>query len=71
MAREIHEREDLLRDARALVPRALLRVKLAGAESEVFIGLRGKSLSLYFGDDPVLPPLPPRGGRSRRGTSVS
>jgi hypothetical protein len=54
MAREIREREDLLRDATALVPRALLRVNLAGADVDVFIGFRGDSLSLYFGDDPVL-----------------
>lgn len=54
MAREIHEREDLLRDAKALTPRALLRVEFAGAPVEVFAGFRGESLSLYFGDDPVL-----------------
>jgi hypothetical protein len=53
VAREIHEREDLLRDARALVPRVLLRVDVAGGSCEVFAGFRGESLSLYFGDDPV------------------
>jgi hypothetical protein len=53
MAREIHEREDLLRDARALVPRVLLRVEREGHSVEVFAGFRGESLSLYFGDDPV------------------
>lgn len=54
MAREIHEREDLLRDARALVPRAMLRVELDGVTTDVFAGYRGESLSIYFGDDPVL-----------------
>jgi hypothetical protein len=54
MAREIYQREDLLRDAKALVPRAMLRVRLFGSETEVFVGFRGQSLSLYFGDDPVL-----------------
>ncbi|HEX6962126.1 MAG TPA: hypothetical protein VF175_09685 [Lacipirellula sp.] len=53
MAREIHEREDLLRDARALVPRIKLRVTIGGREQEVFAGFRGEALSLYFGDDPV------------------
>jgi hypothetical protein len=53
MAREIHEREDLLRDARALVPRIMLRMSLDGRNGEVFAGWRGDSLSLYFGGDPV------------------
>src|SRR5262245_42412456 len=53
MAREIHEREDLLRDARALVPRAMLRVELDGRMVDVFAGFRGESLSLFFGGDPV------------------
>jgi hypothetical protein len=53
VAREIHEREDLLRDARALVPRVKMRVTIAGREQEVFAGFRGEALSLYFGDDPV------------------
>ena len=53
MAREVHEREDLLRDARALVPRVLLRLELADRSCEVFAGFRGESLSVYFGDDPV------------------
>jgi hypothetical protein len=53
MAREIHEREDLLRDARALVPRVMLRVELNGQMIDVFAGFRGKSLSIYFGSDPV------------------
>jgi hypothetical protein len=53
MAREIHEREDLLRDAVALVPRVLIQVALNGRRCEVFAGFRGDSLSLYFGGDPV------------------
>jgi hypothetical protein len=53
MAREIHEREDLLRDAVALVPRVLIRVAINGKPCEVFAGFRGDSLSLYFDGDPV------------------
>jgi hypothetical protein len=53
MARETHEREDLLHDAVALVPRILLRVTIDGKPCEVFAGFRGDSLSLYFGGDPV------------------
>jgi hypothetical protein len=53
MAREIHEREDLLRDAVALVPRIALRVVIGGKPCEVFAGFRGESLSLYFDGDPV------------------
>jgi hypothetical protein len=53
MARETHEREDLLRDAVALVPRVMLRVRMRGRSVDVFAGYRGESLSLYFDDDPV------------------
>lgn len=54
MAREIHEREDLLRDATALVPRIQLRMMGAGKPCEVFAGFRKNgALSLYFDDDPV------------------
>ncbi len=53
MAREAHEREDMLRDARALVPRIMLRIELAGGAADVLAGFRGEALSLYFGDDPV------------------
>jgi hypothetical protein len=53
MARETHEREDLLRDARALVPRVQLRLEAGEGEAGVFAGFRGDALSLYFGDDPV------------------
>ncbi len=53
MAREIHDREDLVRDARALLPRLMLQVRFADEQANVFAGFRGESLSLYFGDDPV------------------
>jgi hypothetical protein len=53
MAREIHEREDLLRDAVALEPRVALRVMIDGQPCVVFVGFRGESLSLYFEGDPV------------------
>ena len=53
MAREAHDREDLLRDARALVPRAMLRVTLGARQVEVFVGFRSDSLSFYFNSDPV------------------
>jgi len=54
MAREIHEREDLLRDATALLPRAQLQVSFGDRTEDVFVGFRaGGALSLYFGSDPV------------------
>ncbi len=53
MARTTHDREDLLSDARALVPRVQLRVRLGGDESGVFAGFRGDAFSLYFGADPA------------------
>jgi hypothetical protein len=53
MARETHDRENLLRDAVALVPRVMMRVQMRGRSVEVFAGYRGESLSLYFDDDPV------------------
>jgi len=54
VAREVHEREDLLRDATALVPRLQLRLKSAEAVSEVFAGFRSNgALSLYFDSEPV------------------
>lgn len=50
MARQVHEREDLLRDATALVPRVQLRL----SSGEVFAGFRaGDALSLYFDTVPV------------------
>lgn len=53
MAREAHERDDLLRDARALVPRIMLRLEIEGRSVDVLAGFRGEALSLYFGDDPA------------------
>jgi hypothetical protein len=54
MARITHEREDLLRDARALVPRLQLHFQRScGTEQTVFAGFRGEALSIYIGDDPV------------------
>ncbi len=54
MAREIHEREDLLRDATALTRRIQLRIESEAASQEVFAGFRAEqALSLYFGSDPV------------------
>lgn len=54
MAREIHEREDLLRDATALSPRIQLRLQRDGVPIEVFAGFRKEgAVSIYFGDDPV------------------
>lgn len=50
MARQVHEREDLLRDATALAPRVQLRLN----SGEVFAGFRsGDALSLYFDTSPV------------------
>jgi hypothetical protein len=52
MAQEIHKREDMLRDAKALLPRFQLRVG-GNCRAELFAGFRGDALSLYFGEDPV------------------
>jgi hypothetical protein len=43
----------MLRDARALVSRIMMRIELAGGAADVLAGFRGEALSLYFGDDPV------------------
>ena len=52
VAREEHDREDLLREATALIERVELRI--AGREQSVFVGFRRDgSGSIYFGDDPV------------------
>lgn len=51
MARTAHDREDLLRDARALTPRVQFRIQIGDAEVTVVAGFRGESLSLYFNDD--------------------
>jgi hypothetical protein len=55
MARISQEREDFLRDARALVPRIQFRWRQSDGESEqtLVAGFRGDALSLYFGDDPA------------------
>lgn len=53
LARDAHDREDLLRDARGLSPRVELEVALAGESVELFAGFRGESLSLYFSQDLV------------------
>jgi hypothetical protein len=53
MAREVHEREDMLRDAHALMPRAELQWGDGAEGSTAFVGFRGDSMSLYFGEDPV------------------
>lgn len=51
MARDAHDREDLLREARGLSPRAELELALPDGPGELFVGFRGESLSLYFGQD--------------------
>ena len=51
MARDAHDREDLLRDARGLSPRVQLEVELSVGPTEFFAGFRGESLSLYFGQN--------------------
>lgn len=54
MARHTEDREDLLRDATALVPRVMLQVEIEERTVEVFAGFRnGEALSLYFDSDPV------------------
>lgn len=54
MARDAHDREDLLRDARGLSPRVELTVEPAeGPSFTLFAGFRGASASLYFGQDEV------------------
>lgn len=51
LAREAHDREDLLRDARGLSPRVELLVESSGVDITLFAGFRGASASLYFGQD--------------------
>lgn len=53
MARDAHDREDLLRDARGLSPRVELVVGRGSEAFALFAGFRGESLSLYFGQDRV------------------
>ena len=53
MARQEHDREDLLREATAMVERAELQVSFW--PEPVFVGFRRESsFSVYFGGDPVL-----------------
>ncbi|HJT30825.1 MAG TPA: hypothetical protein VJ783_02080 [Pirellulales bacterium] len=52
MARQEHQREDLLREAVALVERAELR--LPGPAEQVVVGFRRDgSASIFFGEEPV------------------
>lgn len=52
MARSEHDREDLLREAAALVERAELQIE--GCDEPVVVGFRRNgSFSCYFGGDPV------------------
>lgn len=53
MARHAQDREDLLRDAKALVPRVQLRLPILGKVCDVFAGFRTGAASLYFDFDPV------------------
>jgi hypothetical protein len=53
MARITQDREDLLREATALVPRMMLEMEIQALHGEVFVGFRGDSLSVYFGASPV------------------
>ena len=53
MAREVHTRENLLRDATALTPRAQFRCPIDSVVIELFVGFRGSAPSFYFGEDPV------------------
>jgi hypothetical protein len=52
MAREQHDREDLLREATALVERVELRVE--GFDDAIIVGFRrGGEASVFFGAEPV------------------
>lgn len=52
MARQEHDREDLIAEAKALRTRVELRA--AGMEEPIVVGVRDTGwLSVYFGDDPV------------------
>ena len=54
MARDAHDREDLLRDAKGLSPRVELTVEpAAGPSITLFAGFRVAAASLYFGQDEV------------------
>lgn len=52
MARHAQDREDLLRDAKALVERIELHVPSGDPAAEIFAGFRNNgALSIYFGQD--------------------
>lgn len=54
MARESHDREDLLRDATAYVSRIQLNAQVDDGNTEVFAGFHSTgAFSLYFNQDPV------------------
>ena len=54
MAREVQDREDLLRDGKALVPRVELQVEIDEQTVTVVAGFRAHgALSLYFDAEPV------------------
>ena len=54
MARDAQDREDLLRDATAFVPRVQLRIFSGEESEEVFVGFRAQgAASIYFDQDPV------------------
>lgn len=53
MARQAQDRENLLREATALVPRLMLKLNILDEPCELFAGFRGNALSLYFDADPV------------------
>jgi hypothetical protein len=53
MARFTQDREDLLLEATALVPRVMLRTIILGELCEAFAGFRCEALSIYFGPSPV------------------
>jgi hypothetical protein len=54
MARDSHDREDLLRDARAFPRRVELQLRGGAEDATVFAGFRtAGGVSLFFGGDPV------------------
>lgn len=54
MARDAHDREDLLRDATSYVSRVQLVVEFRSGPSEVFVGFHSSgAVSFYFDQDPV------------------
>ncbi|MBX3432776.1 MAG: hypothetical protein KF847_05615 [Pirellulales bacterium] len=53
MARQEHTREDLLRDAKALVPRIQITLSDEPTADPIVCGFRGDAASVYFGEDPA------------------